>query len=327
MSDTNTSSKCKECKGKLVVSEHGEIVCSECGLVHERTYLQPLFEIEPLSDFSAIEKVYVSPEGKPFRGRGLGSTFIKVKGKLIDGKGKEVKETRFYRLKKINFMYVKSKHRGIDALTTLRRVCSLLNIPKNVYERASYIYSKIINFDEYLGTTYQLTASSLILALRELQHPITLQDVIRTYREMGHKVSVKSVIRIMSKIRETMSIKNILRNPRDYLPRIINMLKSKEYINRKIFYFTGKSSEEYYTQLTLIANKTFNLIDERFRMGKNPYLLAVSIVYIADKIICKKLGCQPIISQKLAAEVLGSTEYTIRQHYKYLSNLLKNCEL
>ncbi|MEM3393433.1 MAG: transcription initiation factor IIB family protein [Candidatus Methanomethylicia archaeon] len=325
MNNSELSLKCKECGGKLVVSEYGEVVCSECGLVHEKVYLQPLFEIEPLSDFSAIEKLYVSPDGKPLRVEGLGSTFIKVKGKFRDVRGKDIENPHFLKLKKIDAIYVKSRCKGLDASLSLRRVCSILNIPKNVYERASYIYGKILNVNKYFGTSYQLTAAALLIASRELKHPLTLRDLISIYRKLGHKISAKSIMRIVSSISTELSIKKVLRTPKDYLLHIINKLKANDIINRKIIYFTGKSPEEYYTELINYSSKIYELIDERFRIGKNPYLLATSIVYVADKVLCREKGYyQPVLSQKLVAETVGSTEYTIRQHCKYLDKIVNN---
>lgn len=315
--------KCKECGGRLIVSDYGELVCSECGLVHEKIYLQPLFEIEPLSDFSAVEKLYVNPDGKPLRKEDLGSTFIHINGKLKDNRGKEINKQRFFRLKRVNTIYVKKHDRSIDAVMTLLRVCSLLNIPKSVYERAGYICNKILSGKRRVGTTYQLAAASLIIASREHKYPLTLKDVIRIFRELGHKVSAKSIMRITSEILNELSIKTIAIEPKDYMTRIMNILKSNIEINRRVIYFTGRRVEEYYNRLMNYSLSIYERIDEKFRIGKNPYLLAVSIVYIADKLVCKELNCQPILSQKLVSEVLGSTQYTLRQHMKYLNKVVK----
>jgi len=269
MNDLNSLAKCKECGGKLVISEWGEIVCSECGLVHEKVYLQPLFEIEPLSDFSATEKLYVNPDGKPLRIEGLGSTFIKTKGGFRDIKGKNVNKRNLLKLKKIDTIYTRSRFKGINASLFLRRITSILNIPKNVYERASYIYSKILNMNKRFGTTYQLTAAALIIASRELKYPLTLKDVVSIYRKQGHKISAKSIMRIISNISSELHIKKVLRMPEDYLSYIINKLKCNDNINRKVMYFTGKTPEEYYMELYTYSVKILELVDElgkRFRL-------------------------------------------------------------
>jgi len=324
MGDNEGVTKCKECGGRLIISDYGELVCLECGLVHERVYLQPLFEIEPLSDFSAVEKLYVSPDGKPLRKEDLGSTFINIKGKLKDSKGREINEQRFLRLGKVNTIYVRKHDKSLNAVMTLLRVCSLLNIPKSVYERAGYICNKVLNDKKKIGTTYQLAAASLIVASREHKYPLTLKDVVKIFRELGHKISVKSIMRITSNILREFSVKSITMEPKDYLTKIIHILKSNEEINRRVIYSTGKKPDEYYNSLMNYSLSIYEKIDEKFRIGKNPYLLAVSIIYFADKLLCKKLNCQQILSQKLISEVLGSTQYTLRQHMKYLNRLIEN---
>lgn len=316
---------CKECGGKLVISDYGELVCSNCGIVYDKIYIQPLFEIEPLSDFSAIEKLYVSPDGKPIQKSGLGSTFIKVKGAFRDKRGKEVDKVRFTKLQKIDLLYTRGNlYKVHNATITLQKVCTILKIPRHIYERACYLSNKALSTNKHLGTTYQIAAASLLIALKELKYPITLRDVALTFYNIGHKVTAKSIMRVTNKISNELSLKKALRRPEDYIIRAINVMKSNDNLNRKILFFTNMKTDEYYTLLLKYSYEIYNKVNETYKIGKNPYLLAVSIVYVANKALCKKIGCQPIISQKDAAEILGSTEYTIRQHYKYLSEIIKD---
>ena len=190
-------------------------------------------------------------------------------------------------------------------------------------ERACYIYFKATNLPDRLGTTYQIAASAVLIASRELKYPLTLKELSSTFADMGHKILARSIAKVAAKITYSLSIKKRIRSPEDYLTKIISTLKENKRLKYKINYILD-SYEHYFNLLLRFSYIIIRKIEHNFKVGKNPYLFAVSVVYLADKLVCRKLNCSPILSQKFLAENLGSTEYTIRQHYRYLKKYLKN---
>lgn len=322
--ESSNEMKCKECGGVLVISDYGELVCSNCGLIVDVVYKSPLFEIEPLSDFTASSKVYVNPDGKPIRSDGLGSIILRCKGQFKDHRGTILDYKRFSKLKSVNDLCLKFNlnKTKINALNVLNRVCSLLHVPRSVYERACYLYLKAFKQSRDAGSSYLIAAASLIIAARELKYPLTLSEVSDSFMKIGHRVILRSLSKAISMILEDLNLEYRVPNPQNYIPKIISKLRAN-YRVRRLLDDYEVDCQEYFLLLERESYKILNFMDERFKAGKNPYLLAVSIVYVSDKIVSKKLGLKPLLSQKLLSIYLGSTEYTIRHHSKSILRMIR----
>lgn len=316
--------RCRECGGLLVVSDYGELVCSNCGLIVDVVYMSPLFEIEPLSDFTASSKVYVNPDGKPIRNDGLGSIILRCKGQFKDHRGAILDSKKFSKLKNINDLCLKFNlnKTKINALNVLNRVCSLLRVPRSVYERSCYIYVKAFKHSRGVGSSYLIAAASLIIAARELEYPLTLSEVSDSFTKIGHRVIVRSLSKAISMILERLKLKYRVPNPQSYIPKIISRLRSNYRVKRLLDDYEI-DHREYFLLLERESYRILCFMDDKLKLGKNPYLLAVSTVYVSDKIITKKLGLRPMLSQKLLSIYLGSTEYTIRHHSKVIMKIVR----
>lgn len=311
----------------MVLSKYGEWVCARCGLVDDQLLLPPLFEIEPLSDFSASFKIYVSPDGKPIKRDGLGSVILRCKGQFKDSKGNVLSYKRFSKLQRTHTLYSRSASMkvGSNAMDSLRRACASMDVPAHVYERSCYIYLKALKCVKSKGSSYSLAAASLLIASRELKYPLTLREVVHLFSSMGHRVVPRTVSRLAAEILNKLGIKHVSRSPEDYLPKIINELRNVKRVKRQLEDL-GLDGDKYFVLLSQKAYFVFNLLGNRIKVGKNPYLLAVSVIYVADKLVAKELNCKPLLSQKLLAVHLNSTEYTIRQHYKIIRSCLSNAD-
>ncbi len=321
---TDKRFRCKECGGSLTISEYGELVCTNCGLVNDKIYLPPLFEIEPLSDFSATSKVYVSPDWKPTRSDGLGTIILRCRNFLKKDRSNISNYIRFMKLSYIHEIYSRDPFykSTLNAFYALRRACSNLRVSSHIFQRASYIFLKAIKHVREAGSSYVIAAASLLIAVRDLNYPITLREIASTFSQMGHRVLAKSISKAAILIARRLNINWKLRRVEDYLPRIVNNLKFIYEVNHRINDLEI-DKDTYFNSLLNVSYKIAKILDDKIRMGKNPYLLAISIVYIADKIIAKELNCKPILSQKTLAIHLKSTEYTIRQHFKIINEILK----
>jgi len=317
----NDGIKCKECGGRLVISDHGELVCSNCGLVNDKIYLPPLFEIEPLSDFSAPNRVYVSPDGKPIKDGWLGSVIIGFRD-LSNRVEDSEKILKFMRLSSLHHLSSIAPYKSLlGALCSLRRACSNLGVPKHVFHRASYIYLKAMKQAKKFGSSYRIAAASLLLAVRELGYPVTLKEIVDAFSKMGHRVVARTLLKTAFLISRKLNIDWKFSAIGNYIPRVINELKNNERIIEKLRE-NKINQEHYFNELIKLSYKISNILSKHIKMGKNPYLMAVSIVYTADKVIAQQHGYKPVLSQKALAMSLKTTEYTIRQHFKIISKEL-----
>ena len=144
------SMDCPECSGKLIVDdEHGETVCTECGLVVEEDSVDRGPEWRA---FDAQEKDQKSRVGAPttnmMHDKGL-STNIDWRDKDAYGNALGAKQRKkMQRLRKWNerFRTRDSKERNLkQALGEIDRMASALGLPENVRETASVIYRRALD--------------------------------------------------------------------------------------------------------------------------------------------------------------------------------------
>jgi len=73
--------------------------------------------------------------------------------------------------------------------------------------------------------------------------------------------------------------------------------------------------EEYQIKLIDGCNRILNLLNQKIRGSRNPYILAGAIVYGSDKLIARENNKKSILTQSIASRAMEIPEYSIRDHY------------
>jgi len=294
-SDGESQLVCPECSGTLTAdSEHGETVCTECGLVVEEDEIDRGPEWRA---FDSAEKDQKSRVGAPttnmMHDKGL-STNIGWQDKDAYGKQLSTRQRqKMQRLRTWNerFRTRDSKERNLkQALGEIERMASALGLPENVRETASVIYRRALDENLLPGRSIEgVATAALYTAARQAGIPRSLDEIERVSR-----VDRMELTRTYRYIIRELNLEVKPADPESYIPRFVSDLELPDEVERRA------------RELVEAAR------GDGILSGKSPVGLAAAAVYAAA------LLCNEKVTQNQVSEVADISEVTIRNRYKEL---------
>ena len=286
---------CPECGGRLVSdTEHGETVCTDCGLVVETDEIDRGPEWRAFDSAERDQKSRVgAPTTNMMHDKGL-STNIGWQDKDAYGNSLSSRQRqKMQRLRTWNerFRTRDSKERNLkQALGEIDRMASALGLPDSVRETASVIYRRALDEDLLPGRSIEgVSTSALYAAARQAGTPRSL-DEIATVSRVG-KMELTRTYRYV--VRE-LGLEIQPADPASYVPRFASDLDLSEEAERRARQLLDTAKEE-------------GIIS-----GKSPVGLAAAAVYAAALLTNEK------VTQGAVSEVADISEVTIRNRYKEL---------
>jgi len=288
--------ECPECGSRRLSQDYdrGELICDECGLVIDETYIDQgpdwrSFDMKEESDKSRAGP----PMSEMMHDKGL-STNISVSDRDSYGKSIPSKNrAQIYRLRKWQrrIRVSSAKERSlVSALKEINRIASTMGLPRNIMESAARIYREAVERNLIRGRSISsVVISSLYAASRMMDLPRTLDEfadatefkrteIGRTYRFLSRELGLQ--------LKPT--------KPQLYLQRYCNELNLSGNIRKMAENILEDAEEK-------------DLIS-----GKGPSGLAAAAIYIASV----KGGERR--TQREIAEIADVTEVTVRNRYKDL---------
>ena len=286
---------CPECGGPVVTDEeHGERVCSDCGLVVEEDSIDRGPEWRAFDSAERDNKSRVgAPTTKMMHDKGL-STNIGWQDKDAYGKTLSSRQReKMQRLRTWNerFRTRDSKERNLkQALGEIDRMASALGLPENVRETASVIYRRALDEDLLPGRSIEgVSTAALYAAARQAGTPRSLDEIARVSR-----VERMELTRTYRYVVRELSLEIQPADPESYVPRFASDLDLSDETERRA------------RDLLRNAKGTAVL------SGKSPVGLAAAAVYAAS------LLTNEAVTQSQVSEVADISEVTIRNRYKEL---------
>jgi transcription initiation factor TFIIIB Brf1 subunit/transcription initiation factor TFIIB len=329
-----SNGKCNECQGDIVV-ENGEYVCSRCGLIVSNELAESAFSVASylVDSLSCGEKAHSSLGERLHIVDSLGSYIdYHNKGYFCDSQGEPLSYRRqalFRRLKYNYDLKARTDKRETDynALRVLNRASVLLRISESVRNRAAYYYRKTTSSRLRAEVSNRLitVATCLFIAIREFKEcaPVTIQELADVFRGLGHRVSVRSIVRELPRLQGKLNVNVHVRRSEEYLSRLLSSVITQPEIQSRINE-SGITAEEYKCSILSAALSMLGELDSSMRGGRNPFILAVSSIYAADRRISESRGIRPILTQRILARATGTAEYSLRDHF--CSLLKKKCD-
>ena len=286
---------CPECSGRLETdTEHGETVCSDCGLVVETDEIDRGPEWRAFDSAERDSKSRVgAPTTKMMHDKGL-STNIGWQDKDAYGRALSSRQRRqMQRLRTWNerFRTRDSKERNLkQALGEIDRMASSLGLPENVRETASVIYRRALDEDLLPGRSIEgVATASLYAAARQAGTPRSLDEftVVSRVDKMELTRTYRYVVR-------ELKLEVQPADPESYVPRFVSQL--------------GLSDETERRARELLRNAK----NQGLTSGKSPVGLAAAAVYAAALLTNEK------VTQSQVGDVADISEVTIRNRYKEL---------
>lgn len=315
--------RCSVCGGKIIKTPEGEFVCSSCGLVkgHELTEPEYTLNMREANSVGYVSHVYTDNMSVVY---GVGS---KINDKQLDN---SIKRLNNYD-KKIK---LETSGRIIEKriLNSMELVASKLDVPTDVLKRSIIIYAKtlrILNKEKKKVSginRYALSAASLITAVWENGQikPLTLSEIADLYKELGHRVDNRNIAWALIHTRKVMQ-RRVTLNERIqvYIDRITSQLYINTSVRIKIRRIMRNINLNTYIQS--IRKKAFEILDSlnpSVYQSKNPYIIAASLIYVAEKIISKELKTRSLFSHRILSTVTGLSDYSIRDNAQNILSYL-----
>ena len=280
---------CPECQKEdiLLDSSRGELICQNCGMVvsQKEIDLGPEWRIYSHEDFKKKKRV-----GPPIDF----AVFDKNLGSIIDTNNRDIfgknilsnKIDEIHRLRKWNVrmkMHTSIRYNLSNAMITLEKITSQLNLPKIVKIASSLLYRKILKKKLTRGRSIsQIIIATIYLVCRLYSIPIKLIDLINLYDE-----DIKSTRNYYNLIVNELNLKTNRPPISVFISRYCNELN------------LSNSVEQLSLNISEIINKRGLLI------GKKPSSIVGAIIYTAAIINRERK------SQKQISEVVGTSESTI----------------
>jgi len=287
--------RCPECGGALQTdTEHGETVCSECGLVVESDEIDRGPEWRAFDSEEKNKKSRVgAPTTKMMHDEGL-STNIGWQDK--DAYGRTLSPSQREKMQRLRtwnerFRTRDSKERNLkQALGEIDRMASALGLPKSVRETASVIYRRALNEDLLPGRSIEgVATAALYAAARQAGTPRSLDEIATVSR-----VEKAEIARTYRYVVRQLGLEIKPADPESYVPRFASELDLSEETERRARKLLASAKEQ------------------GIHSGKSPVGLAAAAVYAASLLTNEK------VTQNEVSQVANISEVTIRNRYHEL---------
>lgn len=309
---------CNECGGRITTSR-GELVCDKCGLVYERVICHPQFVANPQGkDLLSSPRSHFAPGNRLNRVDGLGSYIgYWLSGGLFDVRGKPLSRTSYCQYSRLRVLHNRrlrftGHETDYQVLCLLNRVAELLRLPNSVRDRAAYLYRKMAKMSaKKRPSSTTLLMVCLLNAVREstTPDPPRLHEIAKVFKQVGHGVSARKFIKA-GLFCDALGLKLRVQKSETYLPKIIR---------RIVGTVRGDSPfsewDRYEERLLRTGFDILRGIDSVDRGGRDPYALAASTIYAADRKLASSRRAKPQLTQKIVSRASGVAEYTIREHW------------
>ncbi len=318
--------ECDVCGSNHFFPTRGYYVCRNCGTVGEQVYVDSSYDI---SGNSIRQPSQYSSIGKKLTRTGnLGSEIGYFRAnRFTTIHGKTLSPQKMWKFKRLRDHY-HNRSKNASSQTHLRtfiifnRISSKLEVPNSVKERASYLYWKLCNDHEDKITNHVLLiALCLLYAVKETgsKSPLKFQEIVHSFNAAGHRVTNKNILRLAKELEIPLN-KTPIRKSEDYVERIASIIVSHSEIKHTVPERYGLSLKIYKALLINTSTEFLSFLSKKERGGMQPYALAVSVAYIADRAISRFLKKIPVLTQRKVADLTNGKEFTVRDHcYKLLS--------
>lgn len=286
---------CPECDGRLTTDEeHGEIVCTECGLVVDEGAIDHGPEWRSFDSSDRDQKSRVgAPTTKLLHDKGLSSH---IGWENTDSYGNTLNPRQRRKIQRLRtwderFRTRSHKERNLkQALGEIERMGSALGLADEIRETASVIYRRALEDDLLPGRTIEgIATASLYAAARQMNSPRSLDEVAAVSRvdDMEFKRAYRYIVRELGLAVQPAS-------PQSYIGRLASTLDLNPETERQARALLA----------TADGTGTFN--------GKSPVGLAAAAIYAAGQLTGQDLTQDEVGA---AADV---SNVTIRNRYKEL---------
>lgn len=298
------TTSCPECQGTHIIMDdnHGELLCSDCGLVLRDNIIDASKDWRAYDAAQEEKRAHAgSPMNPLLHDKGL-STEISMGYR--DYYGNAISRKNRLALLRMRKWQYRTRARNtaernmMMALKQLSNISSRLDLPRSVRDDAAVLYRKAVDKNLIRGrNTESLVAASLYAACRKAWIPRTLQE-IAGQTALPQKNAKRKVAKSYRFLLRVMNLQTAPPSPFDYIPRYSNELELDNDVREKAVEILRKAS------------------DMGISVGKSPLSMVAGAIYLAGKMCGKRKRQHDIV------RVIGITEVSIRNRYREMEQRL-----
>ncbi len=324
---------CPECGSNNINLINFESICTKCGVCIGEKYGDSTFLMADAKARSTEAKQYVALGNRTDYVGGLGSFIDYEKSKYLrDFNGRLLKpepQKHFRRIKKSYelFSSIQGSETEYRVLSILSIIAKKINLTKQVRINAAYFYKKILAAEGKFHTNITTLAYCVYEAkkLEKQNAPINIEEIAEAFRGHAHRVTSRLILRrgldyghhIKQILKSKNKNKKVNRNSSlNYFERLISNIANKTSLKDRLKMKENSWSVSHYVmQLKRKSFDVYRALPILLSGGRNPFILAGAIIYLADKLLAKEHHHKSILTQKIIAKATNITEYSIRDHY------------
>jgi transcription initiation factor TFIIIB Brf1 subunit/transcription initiation factor TFIIB len=308
---------CEKCNAELIRTKENSVVCPSCGLVYSYLNLENN-EIQEEKIFPTLPlggKINYSSSG----------LFLDVLNKPLPPKEQEKFKIMKRIDEKIKIFEASSILNG-RLLNTLNKISSELNLSKKHVIDTAILFSKAAK--ELKKSTFKFTYTTilaaclfLILRLETANKVVNLTEITKIFEKHGHRVTKSKIgwcAFLINKeiLNNSLSLKDLIKI---YIERYTTLLANSDITNNKLRLRKIDSSNVFFiSSVKKEALNILNSIDIKELQGRNPYIIAAALIYLANKKISNAMKVKPILSLKDIAYVCNLKHYSIMDNVSYI---------
>lgn len=291
---TRSEQTCPECGGQVIVDEHGETLCAECGLVLDTESIDrgPEWRAFDSREENAKSRVG-APTTKLMHDKGLSS---QIGWQDTDASGNTLSSRQRQQMQRLRtwderFRTRDAKERNLKhALGEIDRMASALGLSTDIRETASVIYRRALAEDLLPGRSIEgVATAALHAAARQAGTPRTIDEIAAVSRieELEFKRAYRYIVREL-----TLGIKPA--DPVSYVARFASELDLSDEAEQRARGLLDTAKQQ------------------GVHSGKSPVGLAAAAVYAASLLTAEE------VTQSEVSAVADISEVTIRNRYQEL---------
>lgn len=313
----NSDLLCSECGAMLIESPNAEIVCTSCGLVHDRVF----------ATSGLVYKTATKAKESPQFMNEVGQTVLNP-----TGNGSIMTPSAVPRYMTPNALRLLNIYKRYTAFVNIRnhetecRIALLLqdvgryfDMSYHIVEDAMVNYRRIVRHCAYIRNHVTLAATSFYTAIQDRHLPYSIEQICGAFSTHGHRVWPKLITRdiLLYKIKKTAKTTAV------YMQNYL--IKVEESPEAKVYFMKKNPDGDWAThmqQLTHSAVKMLAYFERKTFNGLKPTSVAAAMVVAADRYIAIKLGNKRFLRLDLMSKIVDVSDYSIRDVIvKYLSPL------
>ncbi|MCY3414763.1 MAG: hypothetical protein INQ03_24145 [Candidatus Heimdallarchaeota archaeon] len=205
----------------------------------------------------------------------------------------------------------------IRAMISFKHVAQTLDLSADIKHKTISKYYEISESGVRVANNILLIALCLLITIRVERVPLQLSEIVSSFNRQGHRVTNRNLLNLSREL--NIDLNPIRMTPEVYLERIINNLIQDNKIIKKLR--RKKVCLDTYRMVLLDGSRLILGFLDRKRTGAvQPYALAASVIYLADRVFADIKNDEPVLTQKLMEELTATKASSIRDHmYRFLN--------